>query len=147
MYAVDGRRQLPESELDHLAGFRGSTPVRVGNAAWDQAQLDVMGEVLDMAHRFADQLDPLDERTRRLLVWLANEAADSWGSPDAGMWEARDEQRQYLTSKVMCWVALDRAAELAPLLGAPTTSACWPSRSTGDQFQKVSYGERLARDL
>jgi GH15 family glucan-1,4-alpha-glucosidase len=92
--------------------------VRVGNAAWDQAQLDVMGEVLDMAHRFADQLTPLDDRVRRLLLWLADEAAGTWESPDAGMWEARDEERQYLTSKVMCWVALDRALDLADLLGA-----------------------------
>jgi GH15 family glucan-1,4-alpha-glucosidase len=127
MYAVDGRRQLPEHELGHLEGFRGSRPVRVGNAAWDQAQLDVMGEVLDMAHRFADQLDPLDDRTRRLLVWLANEAADTWESPDAGMWEARDEQRQYLTSKVMCWVALDRAIGLAPLLGDDADPDRWGS--------------------
>jgi GH15 family glucan-1,4-alpha-glucosidase len=118
MYAVDGRRRLPESTLDHLAGFRDSAPVRVGNAAWDQAQLDVMGEVLDMAHRFADQLTPLDDRVRRLLLWLADEAAGTWESPDAGMWEARDEERQYLTSKVMCWVALDRALDLADLLGA-----------------------------
>ena len=125
MYAVDGQRQLPEHELDHLEGFRGSKPVRVGNAAWDQAQLDVMGEVLDMAHRFADQLDPLDDRTRGLLVWLANEAADTWKSPDAGMWEARDEQRQYLTSKVMCWVALDRAVELTALLGDDADPDRW----------------------
>jgi GH15 family glucan-1,4-alpha-glucosidase len=127
MYAVDGRRQLPEHELGRLEGFRGSTPVRIGNAAWDQDQLDVMGEVLDMAHRFADQLTRLDERTRRLLVWLANEAASTWKSPDAGMWEARDEQRQYLTSKVMCWVALDRAVELAPLLGDEADPAHWSS--------------------
>jgi GH15 family glucan-1,4-alpha-glucosidase len=125
MYAVDGRRRLPEHTLDHLEGFRGSKPVRAGNAAWDQAQLDVMGEVFDMAHRFADQLDPLDDRVRRLLVWLADEAAETWESPDAGMWEARDRHRHYLTSKVMCWVALDRAVELAPLLGEGADPERW----------------------
>lgn len=75
------------------------------------------GDVLDMAHRFADQFPPLDHRTRRLLVWLANEAADTWDSPDAGMWEARDRQRHYLSSKVMCWVALDRAVKLSGSIG------------------------------
>ncbi|MBW3573735.1 MAG: glycoside hydrolase family 15 protein [Actinobacteria bacterium] len=125
MYGVDGRRDVSEHELDHLSGFRDSKPVRVGNAAWDQAQLDVMGEVLDMAHRFIDQLAPLDDRVKQLLVWLANEAADTWQSPDAGMWEARDDQRHYLTSKVMCWVALDRAARLAPHLGEGSDAHRW----------------------
>jgi GH15 family glucan-1,4-alpha-glucosidase len=125
MYGVDGRRDVSEHELDHLSGFRDSKPVRVGNAAWDQAQLDVMGEVLDMAHRFIDQLVPLDDRVKQLLVWLADEAADTWQSPDAGMWEARDDQRQYLTSKVMCWVALDRAVRLAPHLGEGSDAPRW----------------------
>lgn len=125
MYAVDGRRLLAEHELAHLTGYRGSRPVRVGNAAWDQAQLDVTGEVLDMAHRFADQLDPLDDRVRDMLVWLADEAAGTWEQPDAGMWEARDRQRHYLTSKVMCWVALDRAVRLAPLLGDAAHTERW----------------------
>jgi hypothetical protein len=117
MYAVDGRRDLTEHTLDHLQGYRNSRPVRVGNAAWNQDQLDVMGEVLDLALRFADTLEPLDERVQRLLVSLADEAARNWQSPDSGMWEARDAQRHYLTSKVMCWVALDRAVQLAPMLG------------------------------
>lgn len=125
MYAVDGRRELNEHELDHLDGFRGSRPVRVGNAAWNHDQLDVMGEVLDMAHRFVDQLEPLSERNEQLLVRLANEAANTWESPDAGMWEARDAERQYLSSKVMCWVALDRAVRLAPLLGAAADPDRW----------------------
>ncbi len=117
MYGVDGRRDLTEHQLDHLRGFAASRPVRVGNAAWDQSQLDVMGEVLDMAYRFADQIPSLDEQATRLLVWLANEAADTWESPDAGMWEARDRQRHYLSSKVMCWVALDRAVKLSGSIG------------------------------
>lgn len=125
MYAVDGRRLLAEHELAHLSGYRESRPVRVGNAAWDQAQLDVTGEVLDMAHRFADQLEPLDDRVRDMLVWLADEAADTWEQPDAGMWEARDRQRHYLTSKVMCWVALDRAVRLAALLGDAANAERW----------------------
>lgn len=125
VYGVDGRRDLAEHELAHLDGFANSRPVRTGNAAWDQSQLDVMGEVLDMAHRFVEQLAPFEEATQRLLVWLADEAAETWSCPDAGMWEARDRQRHYLSSKVMCWVALDRAVHLAPLLGDRADPERW----------------------
>ena len=117
MYGVEGERDLTEHELAHLPGFRASRPVRVGNAAWDQEQLDVLGEVLDAAVQLRDQLGELEEPTRQLLIALANRAAGSWREPDAGMWEARDQSRQYVSSKVMCWVALDRAIRLAPLLG------------------------------
>ncbi|CAA9492352.1 MAG: Glucoamylase [uncultured Solirubrobacteraceae bacterium] len=117
MYGVEGERNLAEHELDHLPGFRGSRPVRVGNAAWDQQQLDVLGEVLDAAEQLREQLGELEEPTRQLLVTLAERAAATWREPDAGMWEARDRERQYVSSKVMCWVALDRAIRLAPLLG------------------------------
>ncbi len=117
MYGVEGERNLAEHELAHLPGFRDSRPVRVGNAAWDQEQLDVLGEVLDAVEQLREQLGELDEPTRELLVTLANRAASTWREPDAGMWEARDQRRQYVSSKVMCWVALDRAVRLAPLLG------------------------------
>jgi len=117
MYGVEGERSLAEHELAHLPGFRDSRPVRVGNAAWDQEQLDVLGEVLDAVEQLRDQLGELDEPTRDLLITLADRAASTWREPDAGMWEARDQRRQYVSSKVMCWVALDRAVRLAPLLG------------------------------
>ncbi len=117
MYGVGGERDLAEHELAHLPGFRGSRPVRVGNAAWGQEQLDVLGEVLDAAEQLREQLGDLDEPTRALLIALADRAAATWREPDAGMWEARDQLRQYVSSKVMCWVALDRAIRLAPLLG------------------------------
>ena len=117
MYGVEGERNLAEHEVVHLPGFRDSRPVRIGNAAWDQEQLDVLGEVLDAVEQLREELGELDEPTRELLVALANRAATTWREPDAGMWEARDQQRQYVSSKVMCWVALDRAVRLAPLLG------------------------------
>jgi len=117
MYGVEGERNLAEHELAHLPGFRDSRPVRIGNAAWDQEQLDVLGEVLDAVEQLRDQLGELDEPTRELLIALADRAATTWREPDAGMWEARDKRRQYVSSKVMCWVALDRAVRLAPLLG------------------------------
>jgi len=125
MYGVEGERDLTEHLLEHLSGFRGSAPVRVGNAAWEQQQLDVLGEVLDAAHLLRDQLGELAEPTRQLLVALADRAADSWQEPDAGMWEARDAQRHYTTSKVMCWVALDRATKLADKLGEHADPDKW----------------------
>ncbi len=125
MYGVEGERVLSEHELDHLPGFRGSRPVRVGNAAWDQGQLDVLGEVLDAAEQMRQQLGDLDESTQRLLIALADRAAATWREPDAGMWEARDQLRRYVSSKVMCWVALDRATRLAPLLGDRADPQRW----------------------
>ena len=125
MYGVAGERDLTEHVLENLAGFGGSTPVRVGNAAWDQKQLDVLGEVLDAAHLLRDHLGQLSEPTRQLLVALADRAARSWEEPDAGMWEARDQHRHYLSSKVMCWVALHRAVELAEELRAEARIETW----------------------
>ena len=125
MYGVAGERDLSEHVLDHLSGFRGSAPVRVGNAAWQQKQLDVLGEVLDAVYLLRNQLKQLNGPTQQLLVALADRAADSWQDPDAGMWEARDAQRHYLSSKVMCWVALDRAIKLAPILGDTAETGKW----------------------
>ncbi|MBA2478014.1 MAG: glycoside hydrolase family 15 protein, partial [Sporichthyaceae bacterium] len=117
-YGIEGERQLVEHELEHLDGFAGSRPVRVGNAAWQQRQHDVLGEVLDAAFLLKDTISDLGPQTRALLVGLANKAVDSWPEPDAGMWEARDTERHYLSSKVMCWVATDRAIALADALEA-----------------------------
>lgn len=125
MYGVAGERDLSERVLAHLPGFRDSSPVRVGNAAWNQSQLDVLGEVLDAAEQLREQLGPLDAPTQELLISLADRAATSWPEPDSGMWETRDRKRQYLSSKVMCWVALDRAIGLAPLLGDGVHVADW----------------------
>ncbi len=125
MYGVDGERDLTERTLEHLAGYRDSRPVRVGNAAWAQKQLDVLGEVLDAAHLLAERVDDLERPVQELMVILADRAAAGWTEPDAGMWEARDEQRHYTSSKVMCWVALDRAVRLAPRLGDGADAERW----------------------
>ncbi len=117
MYGVHGERDLTEHSLDHLAGYRGSRPVRVGNDAWKQRQLDVLGEVLFAAHLLREQIGDFTEPVRQMLIALANQAARDWQQPDAGMWESRHEPRHYTTSKVMCWVALDRAVKLADQLG------------------------------
>ncbi len=125
MYGVGGERDLTEHTLEHLSGYHDSRPVRVGNQAWTQVQLDVLGEVLDAVYLLRDDLGDLDEPVQELLVVLADRAAAGWAEPDAGMWEARDAQRQYVSSKVMCWVALDRAIALADRLGSGADPARW----------------------
>ena len=116
MFGVGGEHDLTERTLDHLPGWRDSRPVRVGNGAWRQAQIDVYGELLGAAHRLAGQLSDLDEQTRSFLVTCADTAAEEWKQPDHGIWEVRGEPRHFVYSKVMCWVALDRAIALADLL-------------------------------
>jgi GH15 family glucan-1,4-alpha-glucosidase len=117
MYGIDGRHDLAERELPHLRGWRDSRPVRVGNGAWDQTQLDVYGELLDAIHLTQDRLGELHPEIQRFVADLADAAARRWIEADAGMWEMRGEPQHHLSSKVLCWVALDRAIKLAPKLG------------------------------
>ncbi|MFJ9871186.1 glycoside hydrolase family 15 protein [Streptomyces sp. NPDC101165] len=119
MFGVGGEHDLSERTLPHLRGWRDSRPVRVGNGAWSQQQIDVYGELLDAAHRLADQLQRIDDDTRRFLIACADTAAARWTEKDQGIWEVRGEPRHFLYSKVMCWTALDRAISLADRLDAP----------------------------
>ena len=125
MFGLGGERDLTERELPHLAGWRDSRPVRVGNGAWNQSQIDVYGELLGAALRLTDQLGELDDQTRSFLVACADTAQTEWRNKDQGIWEVRGEPRHFLYSKVMCWVALDRAIALADLLGAPDRVPSW----------------------
>ncbi|MGY1710514.1 glycoside hydrolase family 15 protein [Geodermatophilus sp. SYSU D00758] len=125
MFGVAGEHDLTERTLGHLRGWRGSRPVRVGNGAWDQRQVDVYGELLGAAARLAEQLASLDEDTRRFLVACADAAAVRWRDRDQGIWEVRGEPQHFLYSKVMCWVALDRAVTLAAVLGAEDRVDRW----------------------
>ena len=125
VYGVNGERDLTERVLHHLPGPDGAAPVRVGNAAWEQTQLDVLGEVLDAALLLRDSVGGFAPAVVDLLVALADRAADTWPEPDSGMWEARDAERHYTSSKVMCWVALDRAVTLAPQLGPAADPDRW----------------------
>jgi alpha,alpha-trehalase len=125
MFGIGGERDLSERELPHLAGWRGSRPVRVGNGAWRQRQLDVYGELLDAAQRLLDQLGELDPVTRQFLTAAADTAASRWREKDQGIWEIRGEPRDFLYSKLMCWVALDRAIALAGHLGAEDRVDGW----------------------
>ena len=125
MFGVGGERDLTERTLPHLAGRRDSRPVRVGNGAWDQRQLDVYGELLGAAQRLVEQLGNLDPTTRRFLVAAADTAAARWTDTDQGIWEVRGQPRHFLYSKLMCWVALDRAIALAEVLGAKDRIDAW----------------------
>nr|WP_082106268.1 glycoside hydrolase family 15 protein [Micromonospora haikouensis] len=125
MYGVEGERDLTEHPLDHLAGYADSRPVFVGNDAWRQRQTDVLGEILDAAWLMRHYLDPMDPEVHQLLRALADQAVADWHRPDAGMWEARDAERHYVSSKVQCWTALDRAVRFGPRLGDAADVARW----------------------
>jgi GH15 family glucan-1,4-alpha-glucosidase len=113
MYGVGGERRLVEFELPHLPGYEGSRPVRVGNAAAEQFQLDVYGELLATAFAAADRLGTVEERLWPRWRALVDHVEAIWREPDDGIWEARGPRRQYTYSKVMAWVVFDRALRLA----------------------------------
>jgi GH15 family glucan-1,4-alpha-glucosidase len=117
LYAVDGDRRLDESELPGLAGYEGSRPVRVGNAAADQLQLDLFGEVMDCLHAARLHGLPCDENAWRVQKQLMRHLETVWRGPDSGIWEIRGPRRQLTHSKVMVWVAFDRAVRGVEQLG------------------------------
>ena len=110
-----GERDLSERELPHLSGWRDSAPVRTGNGAWQQSQLDVYGAVLDAAYTLRDELTGLDRATRSFLIAAVDAAATRWPDDDQGIWEMRGPARAYLHSKLMCWVAVDLGLALREL--------------------------------
>src|SRR5215213_11306334 len=113
MYGVGGERRLTEETLHFLEGYRGARPVRVGNAATGQLQLDMYGELLELSWRWHRRGNSPDEDYWRFLMELVEVAAERWSEPDSGIWEQRDRQRHFVHSKVMCWAALDRGLRLA----------------------------------
>jgi GH15 family glucan-1,4-alpha-glucosidase len=116
MYGIGGEHDLSERELRHLRGWRGSRPVRVGNGAWNQDQLDVYGELLSALFLYRERLGELHPEIQHFVAELADTAARRWRETDSGMWEMRGEPRHHLSSKVLCWTALDRAVKLSPQL-------------------------------
>ncbi len=145
MYGIGGEHDLTERELPHLRGWRDSAPVRVGNGAWGQTQLDVYGELLNALHLYREQLGELHPEIQRFVGDLANTAARRWREPDAGMWEMRGEPRHHLSSKVLCWVALDRAISLAAQLGMHADVERWAAERDAIRDAVLSRGWSEAR--
>src|SRR5207248_9216712 len=133
MYGIDGRRDLTESIRDDLSGYAGARPVRVGNGAFDQRQNDVYGAVLDSILLHTRHSQRLPRRLWPIVQSQAECATRVWRKPDQGIWEARGKQRHYVSSKLMCWTALDRAAQLAGIAGEPDLKAAWAQ--TADEIK------------
>ena len=133
MYGIDGRRDLTETTRDELSGYEGARPVRIGNGAFDQRQNDVYGSVLDSILLHTRRSARLPARLWPVVKAQAEGAARVWTEPDQGIWEARGKPQHYVSSKIMCWVAMDRAATLAGIRGEPDLQAAWAS--TADQIK------------
>jgi GH15 family glucan-1,4-alpha-glucosidase len=125
MYGIDGRRDLTESTRDEMTGYAGARPVRVGNGAFDQRQNDVFGAALDSILLHTRRSERLPRRLWPLVQTQAECATKVWREPDQGIWEARGKPQHYVSSKLMCWVALDRAAKLAEIRGDPAAQEKW----------------------
>ncbi|MBD0253593.1 MAG: glycoside hydrolase family 15 protein [Rubrobacter sp.] len=125
MYGLDGRRDLTEEILDHLDGYQGSRPVRLGNDAFDQLQLDIYGELMDAVYLYNKHGDPISydlwTRLRALINWVC----DNWRREDEGIWEVRGGRRHFVYSKLMCWVAIDRGLRLAEKRSFPADRERW----------------------
>ena len=127
MYGIGGENKLDESTLDHLSGYDGARPVRIGNAAYRQKQHDVWGAVLDSVYLHTKSRDRMPERVWPLLHRAVEEAIANWREPDQGIWEVRGPAQHFTSSKLMCWVAVDRGARLALLRGETEVAERWRS--------------------
>jgi len=125
MYGIDGRHELTETILDHLEGYMGSSPVRIGNGAWDQLQLDIYGELIDSIYLFDKHVRPVSfsgwNNIYKHIQWIS----ENWDRPDDGIWEVRGGQQHFVYSKVMAWVALDRSIRLANKRSFPADLNEW----------------------
>jgi GH15 family glucan-1,4-alpha-glucosidase len=140
MYGIDGRRQLPETTRDELSGYAGARPVRIGNAAYDQRQNDVYGAVLDSLLLHTRRAGRLPNRLWPIVESQAECASRVWREPDQGIWEARGDPQHYVSSKLMGWVALDRAAKLAQMRGNAELRDRWLAVADEIREDVVDHG-------
>jgi Glycosyl hydrolases family 15 len=134
MYGIDGRRDLTESTRDELSGYAGARPVRIGNGAFDQRQNDLFGAALDSILLHTRHSQRLPRRLWPIVKTQAECATRVWREPDQGIWEARGKPQHYVSSKLMCWVALDRASQLAEIRGDPELQET--RRATADEIKE-----------
>ncbi|MEN5259265.1 glycoside hydrolase family 15 protein [Pseudomonas protegens] len=139
LYGIDGRQELPETELGHLSGHGGAQPVRIGNQAYDQVQLDIFGELLDAVYLVNKYGEAISHEGWKHTVQVVDQVCDSWQSKDVGIWEMRGEQHHFLHSRLMCWVAVDRAIRLASKRSLPAPFARW------DQTRQAIYDDIWSR--
>jgi GH15 family glucan-1,4-alpha-glucosidase len=125
MYGIDGRTEIPERELRHLAGYQGSRPVRIGNAAARQLQLDIYGELMDSVYLYDRWHQPISSAQWDAITTRADWLCDHWDQPDEGIWETRGGPKKFLYSQLMCWVAIERAVRLAIRRGLPADLERW----------------------
>ncbi|WP_052423947.1 glycoside hydrolase family 15 protein [Nonomuraea candida] len=125
MYGIDGRSDLPEEELPHLEGYRGSRPVRIGNAAVDQLQLDIYGALIDSMYLYNKWGTPISSRRWDELCTLVDWVCEHWDQPDEGVWETRGGRKDFTYSRLMCWVAIERAMRVALQRGLPADIPRW----------------------
>ncbi len=140
MYGITGQKDLAESTLDHLKGYEGARPVRIGNGAYNQRQNDVFGAVLDSVYLHSKKRDHIPERLWPVLADQVRCAADVWKEPDQGIWEARGEPRHYVSSKLMCWVAMDRGARLGERRGHVEAAQQWQALADEIRDDILTHG-------
>lgn len=136
MYGIDGRHKLCEENLSHLDGYMGSKPVRIGNAAYSQKQLDIYGELMDAVYLCNKYGAPISYEFWTYLTKLVNWVCENWNTKDEGVWEVRGEPQHFVYSKLMCWVALDRALRLADKRSFPADKVYW-TKVRDEIFQEI----------
>jgi GH15 family glucan-1,4-alpha-glucosidase len=139
VYSIDGRHDLAEETLDHLKGYKGSRPVRIGNGAYSQLQLDIYGELMDSVYLYNKYGSPISYDLWTHLRQLINWVSDNWHREDEGIWEIRSGRRDFVYSKLMCWVALDRGLRLAGKRSFPADHERWLEK------RDVIYEEIMSR--
>jgi GH15 family glucan-1,4-alpha-glucosidase len=140
MYGIGGESDLEEHELDHLPGYADSRPVRIGNAAYAQQQHDVWGALLDSLYLHSRTVDHLDNRIWPIIDKQVGEALKHWREPDAGIWEVRGELQHFTSSKIMCWVAVDRGARLARMTGEHGKASEWEDAAEEIKADILEHG-------
>ena len=140
MYGIDGRRELPEETLDHLEGYRGSRPVRIGNAASKQLQLDIYGELVDSVYLYNKYGRPIYHEAWMDLTRIVEWVSENWDQADEGIWETRGGRKDFTFSRLMCWVAIERAVRMARQRGLPANLVGWMKHRDDIYLQIMDRG-------